>query len=165
MTDMSSPPPVDDHDVASFPSNEVVEACVELAQAFAAFKGGFDADPDEDSTFAFALGQPFKARATALMGSLTIRPALAPIEVAAKARLVPLVLRSLHGSMTEEAQDFIQSFAMDVLRLTDAQLGQRDGDSTSRSPTGQRSASPVSSNGESHVRTSDRRHHGRDHIE
>lgn len=98
---------------------DIVESCVALAQALAASKGGFDADPDDDSTYAFALGAPFQAQAQELLARLTVRPATHPIELAAKARLVPLVLTG-NGTISGEVQAFVLRFADDVLALTEA---------------------------------------------
>lgn len=98
---------------------DIIESCVALAQALAAFKGGFDADPDDDSTYAFALGAPFQVQAQELLARLTVRPATDPIELAAKARLVPLVLTG-NGTISGDVQAFVLRFADDVLALTEA---------------------------------------------
>ncbi|WP_133863880.1 hypothetical protein [Azorhizobium sp. AG788] len=104
--------------VAERTDSDLVEACVALAQALAAFKGGFDADPDDDSAYAFALGAPFQVQAKELLARLTVRPATQAIELAAKARLVPLVLTG-NGTISDEVQAFVLRFADDVLALAE----------------------------------------------
>lgn len=105
----------------------IVQACVALAQALAAFRGGFDADPDGDSFNAFLQGEPFKAQADALLVQLTLTPALQPVDLEAKARLVPLVLGRGDGSITPEERAFVLAFAADVpavlARILPAQPG------------------------------------------
>lgn len=78
------------------------------------FLASFDADPDDDGTYAFALGAPLQAQTQELLARLTVRPAAHPIELAAKARLVPLVLTG-NGTISGDVQAFVLRFADDVL--------------------------------------------------
>ena len=93
----------------------VIRAAVAYAQNVAAFKAGFDIDPDGDFSTAggLGLGGLCRGRAAAAMGQLSKVKATTAAAIAAKARIIPLVIEDPQDC-DEVEYAFLHSFARDV---------------------------------------------------
>lgn len=92
----------------------LIRQCIIYAQSIAAYRAGFNIDPDSDSRHATALGEPYATRAQATLARIAATPALSVESLQAKARIVPIILSASYGSITGAEERLILSLANDV---------------------------------------------------
>jgi hypothetical protein len=92
----------------------IIAAAVAYAQSAAAWRAGFDGDPDGSNKNAERLGaRHARARDTALQ-KLANTPASSAEALDAKARVLPMVLDDDCGDVADLSDEFYRAFAADV---------------------------------------------------
>lgn len=92
----------------------LVRDCVIYAQAIAALKAGYDADPDADGRNAGSLGLSFFRRAERALARVAERQACTSLGLEAKARIVPVVVARHMGLLSAQEAELIRRFADEV---------------------------------------------------
>jgi hypothetical protein len=96
----------------------LINECVTYVQSVAAFRSGFEADPDGDYKSAETLGKPHEARARKALMKITATAATTPEGLQAKAMIVPFVFQDGGGACGEKDQSaFLQSFGENVKKF------------------------------------------------
>jgi hypothetical protein len=117
--------------VTRWKEHPIIALCVRFAANVGGLNGAFSADPTGNSDFAETLDGPGREREEAIEGLVLMRAKTAA-GIAAKARIVPMLLELRHGSELKQVdRDFLLWFAEDVKNFVapmvsnDPQEGQR----------------------------------------
>ena len=94
--------------------DSLVRDCVIYAQAIAALKAGYEADPDPDGRYAGSLGLRFYRRAERALARIAERPAHTSLGLEAKARIVPVIVARHMGLLSAPEAELISHFADEV---------------------------------------------------
>jgi hypothetical protein len=76
------------------PDAELIRNCVQYAQAVAAVRAGFDADPDGNSVYSSPAARTHERAAIKALAAISAAKASTAAGICAKARIVPMVLRN-----------------------------------------------------------------------
>jgi hypothetical protein len=92
----------------------IIAAAVAYAQSAAAWRAGFEGDPDGNNENAERLGARYKRARDAALQKLANTPASSAEALDAKARIVPIVLDDDCGGVADLSDEFYRAFAADV---------------------------------------------------
>lgn len=97
--------------------HKLIRECIRYAQAVGAFEAGFKADPTGDSEFAGPAGNDYIASYNASLKVIARLSATTMEGVAAKSRIVPLVIQAAARSLDAADAAFFLSLAADVDKI------------------------------------------------
>ncbi|QTL03938.1 hypothetical protein J5J86_00740 [Aquabacter sp. L1I39] len=92
----------------------LIRDCVLYAQAVAALKAGYEADPDTDGRYAGALGMRHLRRAERALERIAGREACTSSGLEAKARILPVIVSRRMGLLSDLEATLIARFADEV---------------------------------------------------
>jgi hypothetical protein len=95
----------------------IIGAAVAYAQSAAAWRAGFDGDPDGDMKNANRFGARYARARDAALQKLVNTPASSAEALDAKARIVPMVLDDDCGDVADLSDEFYRAFAADVQKF------------------------------------------------
>jgi hypothetical protein len=95
----------------------IIAAAVAYAQSAAAWRAGFDGDPDGSNENAERLGARHKRARDAALHKLANTPASSAEALDAKARVLPMILDDDCGGVADLSDEFYRAFAADVQKF------------------------------------------------
>jgi hypothetical protein len=102
----------------ALPDAALILECISYGQAFAAYHGGFRADPDDSSHYAAKLGEEYSTRADEALDNITRLRAASRLGLDAKRRVAEVIMHDSitgrHYSIETDEAQFLLGFVDDV---------------------------------------------------